>query len=157
VRRPCLSWTLTASPSRVRVLPHGPTHHRARARTRVLICAACTLADVAVSAVVDAFSSASAPFVAVHVSAPAAAAADASQQRFRGRELRSLSMRSSTTGTGATGPLLFERFSFVSPAIWMGVVALTIIFLILIPAVLCTMDVQTPTQFEKKPLLNTQQ
>ena len=52
------------------------------------------------------------------------------------------------------GEKIFDTYTFVSPAIWMGIVVLSIIFIVLVPAILCTIEIQTPSQFEKKPLLN---
>ena len=78
-------------------------------------------------------------------------------QRYRGRELRSVSASEAGVLAVSDGTSIFDIYTFVSPAIWMGSVALFIVFLILIPAILCTMDIQTPTQFEKKPLLNAVQ
>ena len=77
-------------------------------------------------------------------------------QRFRGRELRSIELDDATTA--ADGDLkIFERLTFVSAAIWMGAVVFFILLFVIIPAILCTMEIQGPNQFEKKPLLNTAQ
>ena len=79
------------------------------------------------------------------------------RQRFRGRELRSIDLSDAST-TAAEGDLkIFERLTFVSAAIWMGAVVFFILLFVIIPAILCTMEIQGPNQFEKKPLLNTAQ
>ena len=80
-------------------------------------------------------------------------------QSFRGRELRAvpedlLTLTAAVADENVSAKI-FEQYNFVSPAVWMGIVSVVIFVLLLVPAVLCTMNIQTPTQFEKKPLLAT--
>jgi len=83
------------------------------------------------------------------------AAAVESSLSFRGHELSASARGSPGQQMAAEGGRIMDLYTFVSPAIWMGIVVVLLIAGIVIPGILCTMAIQGPTQFEKKPLLNS--
>lgn len=58
------------------------------------------------------------------------------------REARSLATYNNTGN-------LFQVYTFFSDGVWMGIVATLIVLFILVSALMCLSDLQTPTKFEK--------